>query len=374
MFCFAGKVKMQFEGKNMGTEKLSKATIRDVARAAGVSQSTVSRVLNKNGYVSAETLERVMQAVQALDYSPSAIAVSLSKSRSRIIGVIVPQIFAPFFSQLFYIADRIAEKYDYRLLLCNSESSVVRERRLIDDLLSYKIAALFIAPVDGQEGSNAAYLNSIRLNGTPVVCVDRELTGIACDGVYIDNYNACYEVTCEVFMRGYRNIAYLADPPVYAPGRQRLAAFEAACQEFGVTVPPENRMLAPIEAREKRERFLYEIMHRETPPKAIINFSKGWDYGMLRAVTSTGKRVPNDVFLTGLDDDNVLRSFGYYTDYRPNTEEVATVAATLLMERVLHADEPVPEPVRTALTTHLTSVLQRGTVLPEPDVKPMDLR
>ena len=87
----------------MGTEKLSKATIRDVARAAGVSQSTVSRVLNKNGYVSAETLERVMQAVQALDYSPSAIAVSLSKSRSRIIGVIVPQIFAPFFSQLFFI-------------------------------------------------------------------------------------------------------------------------------------------------------------------------------------------------------------------------------------------------------------------------------
>ena len=80
----------------MGAGTVSTATIRDVAQKAGVSQSTVSRVLNNTGYVSAGTRARVMQAVESLDYSPSAIAVSLSKSRSRIIGVVVPQIFAPF--------------------------------------------------------------------------------------------------------------------------------------------------------------------------------------------------------------------------------------------------------------------------------------
>jgi len=88
----------------MGTKALSTATIRDVAQKAGVSQSTVSRVLNKTGYVSAATRARVLRAVESLDYSPSAIAVGLSKSRSRIIGVIVPQIFSPFFSELFYTA------------------------------------------------------------------------------------------------------------------------------------------------------------------------------------------------------------------------------------------------------------------------------
>lgn len=108
----------------MGAGTVSTATIRDVAQKAGVSQSTVSRVLNNTGYyVSAGTRARVMQAVESLDYSPSAIAVSLSKSRSRIIGVVVPQIFAPFFSELFYTADKIAEQYDYRLLLCNSDAS-----------------------------------------------------------------------------------------------------------------------------------------------------------------------------------------------------------------------------------------------------------
>ena len=174
----------------MGTKALSTATIRDVAQKAGVSQSTVSRVLNKTGYVSAATRARVLRAVESLDYSPSAIAVGLSKSRSRIIGVIVPQIFSPFFSELFYTADKIAEQYDYRLLLCNSDASAERERRLIDDLLSYKIAALFITPVEGPEGGNTAYLNSIRRSGIPVVCVDREPEGIACDGVYIDNFGA----------------------------------------------------------------------------------------------------------------------------------------------------------------------------------------
>ena len=102
------------------------ATIKDVAKAAGVSQSTVSRVLNKTGYISEETEKRVMEAVRALDYSPSAIAVSLSKSRSKIIGAIVPQIYSNFFSELFYVADKIAERYDYRMLLCNSDSTYFR--------------------------------------------------------------------------------------------------------------------------------------------------------------------------------------------------------------------------------------------------------
>lgn len=351
-------------------QKMSKATIRDVAQTARVSQSTVSRVLNKNGYVSADAEARVLQAVKALDYSPSAIAVGLSKSRSNIIGVVVPQIFAPFFSELFYIADKIAEKSDYRLLLCNSDSSVSREKKLIEDLLSYKIAALFIAPVDGPEGSNAALLNRVRQSGTPVVCVDRALDGIQCDGVYIDNFNACYEITHDVLSRGYRNIAYMADPPIYAPGRQRLHAFKAACNEFQVQVPEENILLAPIEAKTQRENFLKEIMRRENPPKAVINFTAGWDAPMTQAVVSAGLRIPEDVFLTGLDDFGTLQELGCGTDYRPGTTEVATAAANLLMKRVLHTDGPLPAPEHHALTTHLSAVLRPGVKLPAPDAAP----
>ena len=165
----------------MEEKNMKKATIRDVAKAAGVSQSTVSRVLNNNGYVGGDARRRVEEAMEALHYSPSAIAVCLSKSRSRMIGVIVPQIFAPFFSQMYYIANRIMERYGYRLLLCNSDESLKREKELIDDLLSYKIAALFIVPVDRDEGTNKAYLNHIRNTGMPVVCVDREIEGLYYD-------------------------------------------------------------------------------------------------------------------------------------------------------------------------------------------------
>lgn len=350
-------------------QKLTKATIRDVAQAAGVSQSTVSRVLNKNGYVSADAEARVLEAVKALHYSPSAIAVGLSKSRSNIIGVVVPQIFAPFFSELFYVADKIAERHDYRLLLCNSDSSVRRERKLIEDLLSYQIAALFIAPIDGTESNNVMYLNRIRQSGTPVVCVDRALEGIECDGVYIDNFNACYEITRDVLSRGYRNILYMADPPVHAPGRQRWSAFQAACAEFGVRIPQENILFAPIEEKAEREEFLRNAMRRKTPPKAVINLIAGWDAPMLQTVISSGLHVPDDVFLTGLDDFGTLQELGCGTHYSPSTAEMATIAANLLMERVLDVDSPLKKPVHKALVTHLSPALRPGVTLPVPDVE-----
>lgn len=358
--------------KVMEEKNMKKATIRDVAKAAGVSQSTVSRVLNNNGYVGEDARRRVEEAVEALHYSPSAIAVCLSKSRSRMIGVIVPQIFAPFFSQMYYIADRIMERYGYRLLLCNSDESLKREKELIDDLLSYKIAALLIVPVDGDEGSNKEYLDHIRNTGTPVVCVDREIEGIQCDGVYIDNYTACYEVTKDVLARGYRNIVYMADPPIYRPGRDRLRGFWDACKEFGVTVPQENIFLAPIEDTEPLNAFLHDIACRDDPPKAIINFVRGWDYTMLQALHSAGLRVPEDVYLTGLDDDDTLPNFGYSMQYSLSTNDFVKAVAELLIKRAESAEETVPEPERRIFTTHMKPVFERKVTLPKPDAMPTE--
>lgn len=358
--------------KVMEEKNMKKATIRDVAKAAGVSQSTVSRVLNNNGYVGEDTRRRVEEAVEALHYSPSAIAVCLSKCRSRMIGVIVPQIFAPFFSQMYYIADRIMERYGYRLLLCNSDENLKREKELIDDLLSYKIAALLIVPVDGDEGTNKAYLNHIRSTGTPVVCVDREIEGIQCDGVYIDNYTACYEVTKDVLARGYRNIAYMADPPIYRPGRDRLRGFRDACKEFGVTVPQENIFLAPIEDEEPLNAFLHDVARRDVPPKAIINFVRGWDYTMLQALHSAGLRVPEDVYLTGLDDDGTLPNFGYSMQYSLSTNDFVKAVAELLIKRAESAEETVPEPERRIFTTHMKPVFERKVTLPKPDAMPTE--
>lgn len=287
------------------------------------------------------------------------------------IGVIVPQIFAPFFSRMYYIADRIMERYGYRLLLCNSDESLKREKELIDDLLSYKIAALLIVPVDGDEGSNKEYLDYIRSTGTPVVCVDREIEGIHCDGVYIDNYTACYEVTKDVLTRGYRNIAYMADPPIYRPGCDRLRGFRDACKEFGVTVPQENIFLAPIEDTKSLNAFLHDVARRDDPPKAIINFVRGWDYTMLQALHSAGLRVPEDVYLTGLDDDNTLPNFGYSMQYLPSMIDFSEAAAKLLIERV-EAGNALPEPERRIFTTHMKPVFERKVTLPKPDAAPTE--
>ena len=234
-----------------------------------------------------------------------------------------------------------------------------------------KIAALLIVPVDGDEGSNKEYLDYIRSSGTPVVCVDREIEGIHCDGVYIDNYTACYEVTKDVLTRGYRNIAYMADPPIYRPGCDRLRGFRDACKEFGVTVPQENIFLAPIEDTKPLNAFLHDVARRDVPPKAIINFVRGWDYTMLQALHSAGLRVPEDVYLTGLDDDNTLPNFGYSMQYLPSMIDFSEAAAKLLIERV-ETGNALPEPERRIFTTHMKPIFERKVTLPKPDAAPAE--
>ena len=226
-------------------------------------------------------------------------------------------------------------------------------------------------PVDGDEGSNKEYLDYIRSTGTPVVCVDREIEGIHCDGVYIDNYTACYEVTKDVLARGYRNIVYMADPPIYRPGCDRLRGFRDACKEFGVTVPQENIFLAPIEDTKPLNAFLHDIARRDVPPKAIINFVRGWDYTMLQALHSAGLRVPEDVYLTGLDDDNTLPNFGYSMQYLPSVIDFSEAAAKLLIERV-EAGNALPEPERRIFTTHMKPIFERKVTLPKPDAAPTE--
>lgn len=171
--------------------------------------------------------------------------------------------------------------------------------------------------------------------------------------------------------RGYRNIAYMADPPIYGPGRDRLRGFRDACKEFGVTVPEENIFLAPIEDTKPLNAFLHDIARRDIPPKAIINFVRGWDYTMLQALHSAGLRVPEDVYLTGLDDDNTLPNFGYSMQYLPSTIDFSEAAAKLLIERV-EAGNALPEPERRIFTTHMKPVFERKVTLPKPDAAPTE--
>src|SRR5882724_11339930 len=122
-------------------------TVRDVARRAGVSAMTVSRVINDRDGVSSEAREKVEKAIFELDYSPSKIASSLISSRTQLIGMIVPDVSNPFFGPIVRGAEVTARKAGYRLLICNSESDIRLERDYVADLVEHRVEGLIVAPV-----------------------------------------------------------------------------------------------------------------------------------------------------------------------------------------------------------------------------------
>ena len=174
------------------TEKMG-VTIKDIAAVAGVSQATVSRVLNGTSYTSDKARKRVMEAVKQTGYSPSVIASSLSRKRSPTIGVIIPDICNEFFSQIFYAASKIAETNDYRLILCNTDDQLKQEADALNDMLAYRVSGIIMTPMSEQAENNELLLKRVQAAGIPIVFVDREMKNIACDCVFVDNVHSSYD-------------------------------------------------------------------------------------------------------------------------------------------------------------------------------------
>ncbi|PXX49221.1 LacI family transcriptional regulator [Hungatella effluvii] len=313
-----------------------KKTINDVAEKAGVSPSTVSRVLNQSGYVSKKTVKKVMDAVKELGYSPSAIAVSLSKSKTNIIGFVVPDICESFFSEIFYRGDQLAQKKGYRMILCNSDYSVEKEAEAIRDLLSYKVCGVIVIPVTGKGKGNRDLFNQISQSGTPVVCVDRELPGVECDGVYIDNLYASYEIVSDLLERGYRDIALLN----YKHDYNRELRYESAVKamkEYGIE-PKEGRFIY-LNNKKEGVGVIAELIRGSNPPEAILSFSPDLFTASSYAVFLCGKRVPEDIMLAGYDMLNVSKEYGYEIKWAPEPSDMGMVAARMLLERIEQEEE-----------------------------------
>src|ERR1700690_1064695 len=167
-------------------------TVRDVARKAGVSAMSVSRVVNDHRGVSAETRKKIETAIAELDYAPSKMASGLVSSKSQLIGLIVPDVSNPFFAPIVRGAETAARRAGYRMLLCNSESDLRLEREYLTDLVAHRVEGLLIAPVGDR--SDAHLLKLVEAH-FPLVLLDRQVPGIECDSVTLDNVHSAKQMT-----------------------------------------------------------------------------------------------------------------------------------------------------------------------------------
>lgn len=310
------------------------STIKDVASRAGVSPATVSRVINQSGYVSKSVRQKVLAAVEVLEYTPSQMAVNLPKRQMRTFGIIVPDICNSFFSEVFYAASKLAEQHNYRVILYNTDDSVERETAALQDMIAYRVSGILLTPVSDKDNTNVQLLKKIQRSGVPVVFVDREMGGVSCDGVFVDNIGGAYNATDLLLREGHRKIAIIAGPQDTVPGRERMTGYLNALRDWGLSPTREYLAFGDFKL-EKSFEATQALLALPNPPTAFFTCNNLMTLGCLRALLSLGKKISEDTALVGFDEIALLDILGHHLSVvsRP-TAEMGTLATRLLLDRI----------------------------------------
>jgi DNA-binding LacI/PurR family transcriptional regulator len=268
--------------------------IRDVASRAGVSPATASRALNGSPTVSNALRDRVLEAAAVLGYRPNNLARSLRRQRTDTIGVIVSDIANPHHSEAVRVMEDAASRAGWRLLLCNSDERVDKQRAYLELLADERVGAVILSAADAA-GSGADTLLSL---GIPVVAFDRVIDDPRVDSVTCDNETGVHALTGHLLSLGHRRVGFVAGRSHVATGSARLAGYRRAMHEAGLRTMVEG---ADFRA-DRAEVAAHRLLARASPPTAIVVANNTMAVGTLRAVREAGLVVPGDVALATVDD------------------------------------------------------------------------
>ena len=314
--------------------------ITDVAREAGVSIATVSRVVNDNGYpVRAETRAQVLEAVKRLGFRPNDLARGLMQKRTRTIGLLVPDLANPYYPEIARGVEDIASEHLYALVFCNTDRRVEKTEYYVKTLLEKRMDGIIIAGggTDFTEASTA-----FAEYGAPVVFIGRHREGG--HSVQISNAAAARDATAHLTMLGHRAIAFLAGPLALTSVQDRLEGHRAGLQDAGLEF--DERLLREGDFGERSGyQAAQSLLAQQPRPTAIFAANDLMAIGAIAAIRDAGLDVPGDVSVVGFDGI-ALASYvrpALSTVAIP-TYELGAAAARMLLELVERKQHPELDP------------------------------
>jgi len=284
-------------------------TIKDIAKALGLSTSTVSRALNGSYEIGAETKKLVLDYAEKVNYRPNPIALSLKEQRSRSIGVVVCEVANNYFSQAINGIESIAYSSGYHVIITQTHESAAREAANVQHLLSRHVDGLLIAlSAETTDTSEFKFLHS---KGFPMVFFDRIAEGIDTHRITVNNFKGAFEATEQLINAGFTKIANLASTPNLLNTRERFEGYKAALQKHNLTLLPEyvkychhGGMVAG-----EVENALQELMSLPQRPDAILSTNDRLTTGCIPILKRMGYSIPNDIALAGFTNSDVAESF-----------------------------------------------------------------
>ncbi len=322
------------------------ATISDVARAAGVSPATVSRVFN-GGRVTPERVERVRKAASDLGFSPNRVARSLRMQRASVIGLLVPDIENPFFTSLARGVEDAAQRTNLSVVLCNTDDDVEKERRYLDIALAEQMAGVIVAAASRKHTD----LSALAARGMPVVAVDRRPRAAAVDAVTVDNQLGGEEATAHLLDRGYERVACITGPAGASTSEDRLAGYRAAMRDAGVSEESTRPYVRYADYRvDGGYAATRELLALPSPPDAVFVTNSLMTVGALQALRESGIEPPDVGVLSFGDVPWASLVRPPLTTVQLPSYDMGASAAALLQERLAGSGKPLQTVVlRTAL-------------------------
>lgn len=328
-------------------------TIKDIARALGLSTSTVSRALRGSHEISSETKKLVIEYAEEFNYRPNPIALSLKERRSRSIGVVVCEIANNFFSQAINGIESIAYNCGYHVIISQSHESYDREIVNVEHLASRSVDGLLVSL--SAETNQVDHFRKLHDKGFPIVFFDRVTDEIETHKVVADNYKGAYDATKHLIDAGYKKIAHLSSAAHLSISIERMNGYKTALADHGI--PFNNAYVKNCDhggmIYKELENAIKSLLQLKDKPEAIFSAGDRLTVSSLQALKALGMQVPEDIALAGFANTPLvdLLSPGLTAVKQPAFE--MGQRATELLIKLIESKRPVTEFERVLLPTEL---------------------
>jgi len=308
-------------------------TIREVAERAGVSPMTVSRVINRSGYISPATRERVEAAIAELGYMPNALARSLRFKQTHSLALVVTDITNPFFTTIARGVEDVANQRGFSVIFCNTDESEAKQVEYLNVLVRKQVDGVLLVPARSTDEP----IHFLNRRQVPVVVLDRRVSSCIVDSVRGDSEGGAYALMRLLLELGHRRIALLNGPAEVSTAVDRLAGYRRALADAGLAC--DERLIFPGQfTLEAGRRMAQEALALSPRPTALFATNNFIAIGAYRALREAGLAVPDDISLVAFDDlPSALMLEPFLTVVSQPAYEMGRRATELLLDRLAGA-------------------------------------
>lgn len=314
-------------------------TIKDIAKELGISPSTVSKALKNHPDISESTRRAVNDLARKLNYNPNPIALSLRNSRSKIIGLVIPEIVHHFFSSVISGIEDLAYDAGYNVMIYQSNESFNREVMACEALFSSRVEGILLA--FSKETRNFDHIRKIMDSGIPIVLYDRVCDEIQTDKVTVDDYEGAYNAVCHLAATGCKRIAHLAGPPGLRITDLRKSGYLDALRDNKLKI--DRDIVVYCDTFKQSFIRTKQLMNLPDRPDAIFAVNDLTAAGVMKSANEMGLRVPKDLAVVGFSN-NVMSQLTNptLTTVDQHGYQIGQTAIQLLLDRLMNTSSSRP--------------------------------